>query len=121
MTKTLTLETLNEKCPVIRDGYRWGNWVFNENDLTLNYKLNRPGSRACYEIDLERMDSASEVVDWLAQVSTKAWCSPEDVGQLLLALNTIFNLQANLVHGEGFVARKYLRERIGKLRDYREL
>ncbi len=39
-----------------------------------------------YEIDLERCNSASEMLDWIFQVHDKPWMTPELLAQVIQAL-----------------------------------
>ena len=76
---------------------RWGRWELEEETLELVWRY-RPGQKLAgdYEIDLERCRNAVDMLDWLAQLAGKAWCSPEDLGHLLLALDELFDLQGTV-------------------------
>ncbi len=76
------------------DGRRWGNWRFKESDLTLEYAS--PRKLTPYYIDLERMDTSAVMLDWIFQINQKGWASVNDLGQLIRALNDIFEPQATL-------------------------
>ena len=45
-------------------GDRWGNWILREN-LTLQYKF---GTQDEYEIDLERITTSDEALNWIANL-----------------------------------------------------
>jgi hypothetical protein len=88
-------------------GQRWGKWRFAEHNLTLVH------GGAHYEIDLETIDRSAEMLDWILQVSGKAWASRQDVGQLVRAFDEIFYPQANMCpggHNRAFDAARYLRD-----------
>lgn len=69
-----------------RTGKKWGPWVFNRRDLTLEYGQL---GRGIYEVDLERATTSAQILDWLAQISGKTWCSKEDLGYLVKALDDL--------------------------------
>ena len=49
-----------------------------------------------YEVDLERMRTSAEVLDWIVQVSHKgAWGTPKVVGDLVRLVDAILGLQQN--------------------------
>jgi hypothetical protein len=51
-----------------------------------------------YEVDVERCNTPAAVLDWIAQVAGKTWAleQPECIGELVIALDTLFHLQAIL-------------------------
>lgn len=69
------------------DGDTWGNWTFRRAHLLLEYR-NR-GSGDDYEIDLEDIHSPLAIVLDLNQMSGKCFASPEDIGNLFLAINDL--------------------------------
>jgi hypothetical protein len=94
----------------VKDGQTWGNWRLNFSNLTLDYIPHR------YEIDLESIDSSSEMADWIFQISMKSWASAQDLGNLVLAIEAIFYPQANLCSGgnnKTINAKAYLEELFG--------
>ena len=70
-----------------RDGDRWGPWVYAEN-RTLTHSAVR------YEIDLDRIQTARDAVDWIDHLGEKAWMTPEDMGHLVRALIRCAHLNA---------------------------
>ncbi len=74
-----------------QNGQTWGNWKLSTRELVLKYT-----GEGGYEVDLEEMTSSANVLDWIAQVSQKAWASAEDVGNFVRAINDIFELQQRL-------------------------
>ena len=68
---------------------RFGRWTFNRSRLTLTHEHR-------YEIDLEEMTCSAKMLDCIFQISAKGWASIDDLGQLLKALDEIFNPQATL-------------------------
>lgn len=73
----------------IRDGHEWGPWRLDAKLLTLTHIRG-------YEIDLERIHSSAEMLDWIFQVLHKIWCTPETTKGLLDAFDALFDPQANL-------------------------
>jgi hypothetical protein len=80
----------------IRNG--WGNWHFDPGSLQLIYK--EAGRSEAYWIDLEEMHGPGRVLDWIVQLSHKTWHTPQDLSDLVRALDDLFYLQANVCsHG----------------------
>lgn len=77
----------------IKDGNRWGNWQFDEENLNLVYEPHD------YPIDLETCRNSAEVMDWIAQLSEKTWCTNADLGDLVRALDEVFGLRAFCASG----------------------
>ena len=53
-----------------------------------------------YNVHLNRTAHAEAVLDWVAQVSKKAWATRRVIADLVLALDAILNLQANYCDAE---------------------
>jgi hypothetical protein len=51
--------------------------------------------RRVYEIDLEKVTDAAAMLDWVMQIATKIWATPEDLGYLVQAFKEIFHPQQN--------------------------
>jgi hypothetical protein len=49
-----------------------------------------------YAIDLTSCTSSAEVLDWLCQIADKSWATPELLGHLTQAINTILRPQGRL-------------------------
>jgi hypothetical protein len=81
--------------PPADDGDFWGPWIFHRKALELEYRGGH------YFVDLARCRSSAEVLDWIAQVSGKAWITREDVGYFVEALDDLLDLQGNIC-GFGF-------------------
>lgn len=82
---------------------KWGDWEFCDN-LTLLY-------RGYYDIDLERINSNSEMLDCIFQ------CSAKDQEHLIIAFQRIFNPQKNccssgrnLAFSGSKLAKEFLRQ-----------
>lgn len=71
----------------------------NKSNRTLEYNAyGVPGSP--YFVDLDRCRTPAEVLDHIAQVSAKTWCTPIVRSGLVVALDDVLLLQANLC-GDG--------------------
>jgi hypothetical protein len=80
-------------------GRSWGGWRLNKANRTL--EIDAYGTpRQPYYVDLDRCRTPAEVLDRIAQVSAKAWCTPVVRSGLVVALDEILLLQANLC-GDG--------------------
>jgi hypothetical protein len=66
-------------------------WIYYKSTRCL--KLN---SFPYYEIDLDRCASSAQVLDWISQVSKKTWATSELIGDLVLKLDEVLNLQRNI-------------------------
>jgi len=67
---------------------QWGPWKFNKRNYTLTHL------DEVYEIDLEPIKSSAEILDWIFQIESKAWATPECIGYLVLALGDLLHPQA---------------------------
>jgi hypothetical protein len=97
---------------------QWGRWHLD--DDTLELVLRDRSDRVRYTIDLERVGSSTALCDWVFQVSKKNWATVIDLGNLVRALNDIFDPQARLcsfgatgAHDRKIDATAYLRARYG--------
>ena len=54
-----------------------------------------------YNVNLNRMADAEAVLDWIVQVSQKAWATRRVTADLVFALNAILHIQSNYVTGSG--------------------
>jgi excisionase family DNA binding protein len=87
---------------------RWGAWRYNPNNLTLEFAME--GSDNPYSVNLRRCNTSSQVLDWLCQLNEEAWCSPEQVGYLLQAIDELSGgLQRTLCGGGQIDMEKHLR------------
>lgn len=57
--------------------------------------LSIPGhsSHAEYYVDLARSHTAEARCDWLAQIAEKTWATPEILGQLVLAFDSLVGMR----------------------------
>ena len=76
--------------PPIFDGECWGPWRFDARLLTITHE------DTGYEIDLEELTTSARLLDCIFQTRNKTWCSCEDAGALLAALQELLDPQANL-------------------------
>ena len=80
-----------DQVPDIERPLRWGLWSLDAG----SYVLNHDGDVG-YWVDLERCGSSAEVLDWIVQVSHKAWADSHDVAMLVAALDAVLRLQKNV-------------------------
>jgi hypothetical protein len=89
---------------------QWGKWKLDKDRRAIVYD----GSHDCW-FPLAQMNNSTEILDWIVQLHEKSWATPEDIGNLVVALDDIFDLQNNLC-GCGmehrFNAREYLSKRL---------
>jgi hypothetical protein len=75
-------------------GDRWGKWEFDAKRLCLVFD-----GAGGYEVDLEEMTTSAQMLDWIFQVSNKAWAERKDVGDLIQALEDLLHPQGTLCSG----------------------
>ena len=67
----------------------WGRWQLDKTNWTL---VHRDEHERPYEIDLEKMTDADEVLDWICHINeNERTMTPEDVGNFIRALSEIFH------------------------------
>ena len=73
----------------------WGNWRLDSGSLELVHAADE------YPIDLERMNSAAQMLDWIFRINKKPRevYPAQDLADLLQALQDILDPQANLSGG----------------------
>ncbi|MGW9541957.1 hypothetical protein ACWHA6_36340 [Streptomyces anthocyanicus] len=54
-----------------------------------------------YEVDLERMRTSAEALDWIFQVAGKAWASDKVIAGLIFAIEGLLHPQESLCSGGG--------------------
>ena len=69
-------------------------WIYHPSDLALA-TMDMPEGKPDYYIELERCTSAAQILDWIAQVASKRWATPEIIGKLVIELNWLLHLQSN--------------------------
>jgi hypothetical protein len=91
-----------------KHGQKWGNWTLDTEHLTLDYE------DVTYSIRLSSMTSSAEVLDWIAQLNEKTWVSREDIGNLVQAVDDIFDLHSfcgmgrdHRINAEGFLKSRF--------------
>ena len=112
MTEPLRMFTFAELCDeaereaeLRHQRRQWGRWRLYTETLELVFE-ERPGCSG-YCIDLERMNTSAAVLDWIFQLHGKGWCSSEDIGDLIAALDDILSPQARLCSGAGGGGRRH--------------
>jgi hypothetical protein len=101
--------------PPLFHGRHWGDWTLDTERLCLVYDgkpvhrgegsgvTNGVGAYIAflgkYEIDLERINQSSALLDWIFQVGRKTWATARVTKDLLNALDDVFHPQRNLCSG----------------------
>ncbi len=90
----------------------WGNWHLDTSSLELVHAADE------YTIDLERMNSAAQMLDWIFKINKKPreLYLAQDLADLLQALQDIFDPRTNLCNGgasKRLDATGYLKQRYG--------
>lgn len=101
------------KVPYPTKGDRWGNWQFGSEGLTLDYADGHEDH--WYEVPLRHITSSAIMLDWICQVSGKAWISRKDVGDLVAAFEDLLEPQVTLCscgQNKTLDTQKYLLEHL---------
>jgi len=79
---------------------QWGRWRYDPTTHCLHIrKLYRTATHS-YEVDLDRCDTGSKLLDWIYQVKNKNWISPDDISSLVYAVEDILgSVQGTLCSG----------------------
>jgi len=97
---------------------KWGRWKYNPDNHCLEI-VKKHGSMRSYEVDLDRCDTSARLLDWIYQVKHKSWISPDDIADLVYAVDDIFHTVQSLICSQGvdleFNPQKYLNEKIDPL------
>jgi hypothetical protein len=70
---------------------QWGKWKLDRDSRTIYYD-----GRHEYWFSLAQMNNSAEVLDWIVHLHDEKWATPEDIGNLVAALDDIFDLQNNI-------------------------
>jgi hypothetical protein len=76
--------------PRIVDGQKWGEWVFDADDLTLRSEAQ------LYCLDLRDIVDSNAMMDQIVLLSTRRWASEVTIGEFVTALDDIFDPQGAL-------------------------
>src|ERR1700691_1366124 len=88
---------------------RWGKWKLDRVRRAIYYDGPQD-----YWFPLAQTNNSAEVLDWIVQLHEKSWATPEDIGNLVAALDDIFDLQNNIC-GCGIDHRFDAKEHVAKL------
>lgn len=91
---------------------KWGYWEYNPDNLTLQFSKTVGDNYTEYEIDLERCNTSTQVLDWIFQIKNKFWCSDVDIADLLRAFDDLMDSVQDKLCGseinQPFDFKKYL-------------
>jgi hypothetical protein len=88
---------------------KWGKWKLDRARRVIYY--DGPHD---YWFSLAQMNNSTEVLDWIVHLHEEKWATPADIGNLVAALDDIFDLQNNLC-GCGIEHRFNAQEHLAKL------
>jgi hypothetical protein len=98
---------------------KWGRWTYNPANHCLEIVKYIGSSKFPYEVDLDRCNKSSKLLDWIYQVQGKTWISPDDVADLVYAVDDILDgVQSQLCSfgtNKEFNVSKYLSEKVDPL------
>ena len=97
----------------------WGRWKYNPETHCLEITKYIGNIKYWYEVDLIRCNKSSKLLDWIYQVQGKSWISPDDVADLIYAVDDILgDVQSKLCSNgsnKEFDVKQYLSENIDPL------
>lgn len=88
---------------------QWGKWKLDRARRVIYYDGGHD-----YWFSLAQMNNSTEMLDWIVHLHEEKWATPEDIGNLVAALDDIFDLQNN-VCGCGIEHRFNAKEHLAKL------
>lgn len=96
----------------------WGNWQYKPNTHCL--VINKIKDRVLwnYDIDLDECTNSAKLLDWIFQIANKTWIEGEDISNLILALDDIFDVQAHYCscgNNLTFTPKQFLKKQIDPL------
>jgi hypothetical protein len=68
---------------------QWGRWSYNPTTHCLHIRKHVGTITSSYDVDLDRCDTGSKLLDWIYQVKDKSWISPDDISSLVYAVEDI--------------------------------
>lgn len=98
--------------------HRWGPWLLDADRLVICLCRDHDDPlRNRYEVDIERIETAEEVLFWISHVAAKTWGDADTVGHLSLALDHLFCPRYRLSAGRRVPARQLLAQTIEGISD----
>jgi len=95
---------------------KWGRWKYNPGTHDLEIVKQLGGHKFTYGVDLDRCNTGAKLLDWIYQVQGKNWISPDDVADLVYAVEDILDVVQSKLCSFGrnmdFDVNHYLSERI---------
>lgn len=70
---------------------KWGRWKYNPRTHELEINKKYGGTSHSYGVDLERCTTSAELLDWIYQVKHKGFIRPDDIADLVYAIDDIFD------------------------------
>ena len=90
--------------------HRWGPWLLDAERLVLCLCSDHDDPlRARYEVDIERIETAENLLFWISHIAAKNWGDADVVGNLALALDALFCPRHRLCNGQRHPARDLLK------------
>ncbi|MBA4091407.1 MAG: hypothetical protein C0494_12575 [Sphingobium sp.] len=90
--------------------HRWGPWLLDAQRIVLCRCPNHDDPlRAKYEVDIERVETAQDLLFWISHIAEKAWGDALTVGHLAIAMDALFRPRTLLLDGQRPVARDILK------------
>lgn len=90
--------------------HRWGPWLLDAGRLVLCLCRDHDDPlRGRYEVDVERIETAEDLLFWISQVAMKTWGDPSTVGHLAIALDALFCPRHRMIGGRRVSSRESLK------------
>jgi hypothetical protein len=87
-------ETAQLKSEIDAGTKKWGNWTYNANKPP---SIDHGRGLAAYEISLDRIDNDAKLGTWLLHLAEKGWVTADDLGNLVLALRDLEQVEYHRV------------------------
>ena len=74
-------------------------WDYDPDNMVMTHLIGGRQGGTPYEIPFDKMSDSAAVLDWIAQVAQKTWATPRIVGDMVLLLDAVLDLQGNYCGG----------------------
>ncbi|MBN9616128.1 MAG: hypothetical protein J0G35_11210 [Acidobacteriales bacterium] len=79
-----------------QQGRTWGDWKLDTESHTLDLYMN---GGILYSVQLTGITDSAQMLDWIIQLREKTWITNDHIGDLVSALDHIFDPQATICRG----------------------
>ena len=91
------MKTSEKELKANLDQARFGRWRFDPEQSTLSCRAGLSDHQ--YYIPLAQLTNSAQILDWLCQIQSKRWASPEIVWDLIEAIVFLIDPQSHICCG----------------------